>query len=258
MVEIIDGDIEDTFCTCPYYDEYSTCKHIAALLYYIKDNRKKKKEATEKSISQILDQISKNELKKFLSDLLEQNEDIYDKFRKHFVDYFPTLSISEYRRKISKAIYDISNDDGYIGYRESWDYANTMHEFIEEASRFVEEKHYDLAFDIVTCILDEIPSLEIDDSDGSTVEVGESCIEIIYDIFDSCSKQSYKDPVIEKIFDYVAQEIETNDLGNYDIEVRQIINVFIKEKLFCEQCEKTLLHVINHLDKEKWHSKYRR
>lgn len=43
-----------------------------------------------------------------------------------------------------------------------------MYEYTNEAKIFVENNNYDTAFDIVEIILNSIPDVSIDDSNGST------------------------------------------------------------------------------------------
>ena len=253
--------VVDSYCTCPYFEDNGECKHIAALLYYInnKDIMEYDKITSKKqNIKDVLNKIDINDLKSFLVDLLNSNERIYDIFRKNFMNNFEVPSLLDYQNKVRRAIYDAGGRDGFIDYRESYNYTRAMNEFIDEAYKLIENNRFDKAFELITCILDEIPDLSIDDSNGSIGEIGENCIEVICDILDKTIDDFDKNPVVKQIFNYVSNELITNDLGNYSIEIKDIINIFIEDGRFSKECEEVLLKAISSLEKDDWYSSYRK
>ena len=251
----------DSYCNCPYFEDNNECKHIAALLYYINNEDIKehnKKTSKKQNIQDVLNKIDVNDLKAFLLDLLNSNEKIYDIFRKKFMNYFEIPSLSDYRNRVRGAIYAVGDKDGFIDYKGSYDYAKAMNEFIDEAYKLIENNRFNMAFELITCILDEIPNLAIDDSNGSTIEIGVDCTEVIYDILDRTIDDFDKNPVVKQIFNYVSNELITSDLSNYGIEIKDIINIFIEDGRFSKECEEVLLKAISGLEKDDWYSDYRK
>lgn len=249
-IELNNDEIIDTNCDCPYFYEHDECKHITAVFYYLVNEKLVNKKETP-SISSILNKINDKELKKFLGDIIDNNEGIYDLFRRKFVDYFPKVSPATYKKKIFDAIREAGGRDGFIDYREGWEYTRKMYEFTNEASNFVDKNDYETAFIIVKIILDSIPDTAIDGSNGETGEVANSCIDVIIEILNKASKN---DKTIRDIFKYILLELKTHNLDNYGIELDNLIINFVRDNLFIEECETALLNAIKDCDSSKWYS----
>lgn len=249
-IEINGNKVISAECDCMYYYGHDECKHIVAVLYYL-TNEKIKKQKNDESTRAILDKINEIELKDFLEDLIENEESIYDLFRRKFVNYFPKISPTTYKRKIEAAIREAGGRDGFIDYNEGWNYTRKMYEFTNEASNLVENGDYETAFAIVKIILDTIPNTAIDGSNGETSEVANSCIEVIENILDKAPKY---DKTIESIFDYILVELKCHNFSNYGIELDYLITNFIRDGLFLQKCETALIDTIKDCDESKWYS----
>ena len=258
-VEIDNGIFIDGDCTCPYASDGSYCKHMAALLYYLdNENLDKNNNYTtkEKEIRDSLRTINKIELDDFLVELLIEDRDVYDKFRLRFNKSFPSLTIEDYENKIYSAIQSSAGRDGFIDYHESWDYTKNMHKIISEVNTLVDNGEYDLAFEVARTILETIPETDIDDSNGSTGEVADSCIEIIERILEFIL---YDENVLaKKILDYILNEIKTEYLSNYAIDLYPLLNLYVERNIYLDEIEKGLLESLE-LGKSKkyfWNTKH--
>lgn len=249
-IEIKGDKVASANCDCPYYYDHDECKHIVAVLYYL-TNEKIDNTKNDESIRTILDKIDEKELKDFLENLIENEESIYDLFRRKFVNYFPKISPATYKRKIESAIREAGGRDGFIDYNEGWNYTRKMYEFTNEALNLVEKGDYETAFVIARIILDSIPDTAIDGSNGETGEVANSCIEVIVNILDKASKN---DKTVEDILDYILIELKTHNLSNYGIELDDLIINFIRDGLFLQKCEIALINAIKDCDDSKWYS----
>ena len=258
-VEIDNGIFIDGDCTCPYASDGSYCKHMAALLYYLdNENLDENNNYTtkEKEIRDSLRTINKIELDDFLVELLIEDRDVYDKFRLRFNKSFPSLTIEDYENKIYSAIQSSAGCDGFIDYHESWDYTKNMHKIISEVNTLVDNGEYDLAFEVARTILETIPETDIDDSNGSTGEVADSCIEIIERILEFIL---YDENVLaKKILDYILNEIKTEYLSNYAIDLYPLLNLYVERNIYLDEIEKGLLESLE-LGKSKkyfWNTKH--
>ncbi len=250
-VEIENGEVIDDSCDCPYNYEHGECKHITAVLYYL-NNVDTENVKNDDNVSAILDKINEKELKNFLSNLIENDESIYDLFRRNFVDYFPRISSDDYRRKINKAINDAGGGDGFIDYKEGYEYTRKMYEFTNEALNLVDKGDYETAFVIVKIIMDSIPDTDIDGSNGEVGEVSYECIKVIKSIMNKAPKN---DKTIRDIFDYILSELKTHNLSNYGVELDELIIDFIRDGLFISECETALINAIKDCeDDRKWYS----
>ena len=258
-VEIDNGIFIDGDCTCPYASDGSYCKHMAALLYYLdNENLDENNNYTtkEKQIRDSLKNINKTELDAFLVELLTEDRNIYDKFRLRFNKSFPSLTIEDYENKIYSAIQSSAGRDGFIDYHESWDYTKNMHKIISEVNTLVDNGEYDLAFEVARTILETIPETDIDDSNGSTGEVADSCIEIIERILEFIL---YDENVLaKKILDYILNEIKTEYLSNYAIDLYPLLNLYVERNIYLDEIEKGLLETLE-LGRSKkyfWNTKH--
>lgn len=259
VANIIDGTLLNAECTCPYYDTGDYCKHIAALLYYLNNEDLtdlKVDSNKEVNFLNILDKIANNELKEFLSELLLSDKNLLDKFRLKFNNYFPNLTLKEFKQKINGAIINSGGRDGFIDYEKSWDYENAMYEIINEIAKVIDNENYDLAFDSLAYLLDTIPDTDIDDSNGSTSSIADNCIDKIKDIF---YKTLNKDSnLTKKIFSYLSQELKTRNLDNYGVDLYKLLDDFVETKTFLPEIEQILISTLDK-NKEKncfWSKKY--
>ena len=244
-VEIDNGIFIDGDCTCHYASDGSYCKHMAALLYYLdNENLDENNNYTtkEKEIRDSLKTINKIELDDFLVELLIEDRDVYDKFRLRFNKSFPSLTIEDYENKIYSAIESSAGRDGFIDYHESWDYTKNMHKITSEVNSLVDNGEYDLAFEVAKTILETIPETDIDDSNGSTGEVAESCIEIIERILESILHD--ENTLAKKILDYILNETKTEYLSNYAIYLYLLLDLYVERNRYLDEIEEGLLDAL--------------
>ncbi|MBP3460924.1 MAG: SWIM zinc finger family protein [Bacilli bacterium] len=247
-IEINDGVFINGECSCPYNANGEYCKHIAAVLYYLNDE--KGAECNNRyNLEDIINKINDKKIKKFLYNSLINNDDLLNKFRIEFSDFFPKLSKKSYENKIYNAIRSCGDRKyGFIDYSNAYRYEHVMLEFINEAEKLVDNGDYNTAFTIVTILLDSIPRTEIDDSNGSTGMVADSCIEIIFDILDIINTD---DRLLKDILNYVISDVKSLYLYNYGIDLKGILEYFINEHLYLDEIKNSLETALdNSKDKE--------
>ena len=59
-----------------------------------------------------------------------------------------------------------------------------MYDYIQEANNLIKHNEYQAPFWIASLILEELPDLPIDDSDGTTSYVESECVEVIEKILE--------------------------------------------------------------------------
>lgn len=236
-IEMADNIFIDGECDCPYNKDGVYCKHMAAVLYYLND--KKRFDSNDKyNLEDIINRIDDKKIKKTLYNILINDENLLNRFRVEFSEFFPKLSKKSYEKKIYNAIRSCGDRKyGFIDYENSSKYEHVMLEFIRETEKLVEDHDYNTAFTIVTILLDSIPKTEIDDSNGSTGMVAESCIEIIFSILNMVS---IADELLKDIFNYVINEIKSLYLYNYGIDLKEILEYFINKQLYLNEIKTSL------------------
>lgn len=201
-------------------------------------------------IDSIINEIDDKKLRQFLYNSLINDSNLLNKFRVEFSDFFPKLTKREYRNKINAAISACADEKyNYISYKNSYNYEYAMLEFVSEANKLVDIKDYNTAFTIVTVLLDSIPKTDIDDSNGSTGMVADSCIEIIFDILNEINKD---DKLLKDIIDYVISDVKSLYLYNYGIDLNDILKYFINEHLYLDDIKNSLEITLDNFKDEKY------
>lgn len=250
-IEIDNGIFIDGECNCPYNIRGEYCKHIAAVLYYLNEEKELKNTSNNSdNLESIINKINEKEIKKFLYDSLVSDEELFNRFRIEFNELFPKLSKETYKNKIYKAIRSCgARNGGFIDYNDAYKYEHVMLEFIIETKRLVDNHDYNTAFTIVTILLDSIPQTDIDDSNGSTGMLAESCIKIIFNILD---KINGKDNLLKDILDYVINDIKNLHLYNYGIDLKEILEYFINKQLYLDETKKSLEVALDYSKDKKY------
>ena len=250
------GNVEDMDCDCPYAEE-NNCKHMAALLYYLENEgqvESKKLTRNTDNYDKIVSSISENEIKEFVIEKLYENSDFQNEFRSYFVQYFEKTPKKVYERRISQSVYQAIGRKGFIEYNETYKFSNSMYDYIQEANNLIKHKEYQAPFWIASLILEELPDLPIDDSDGTTSYVESECIEVIEKILQKCKNNDIK----VEIFNWIIASIKNDSLGDYSDGVEKILDEYFTENKFINERLKTINGKIQELKrKNDYYSEYK-
>ena len=249
------GNVEDMDCDCPYAEE-NNCKHMAAFLYYLENEgqvESKKITRNTDNYDKIVSRISENEIKEFVIEKLYENSDFQNEFRSYFVQYFEKTPKRVYERRISQSVYQAIGRKGFIEYNETYKFSNSMYDYIQEANNLIKNKEYQVPFWIASLILEELPDLPIDDSDGTTSYVESECIEVIEKILQKCKNNEIK----VEIFNWIIESIKNDSLGDYSDGVEKILDEYFTENKFINERLKIINGKIQELKQEKdYYSEY--
>ena len=252
QIEIDDnGNVEDMDCDCPYAEE-NNCKHMVALLYYLENDgeiESKKAIRNTDNYDKILDKISENEIKEFVLEKIYENFDFQNEFRSHFVQYFEKTPKKVYEKRIAQSIYQAIGRKGFIEYNETYKFSNAMYDYIQEANNLIKHNEYQAPFWIASLILEELPDLPIDDSDGTTSYVESECVEVIEKILEKCKNDS----VIKEIFNWIIESIKNETLGDYSDGIEKVLDEHFIEDKFVNERLKIIDEKIQELEQEEDH-----
>ena len=252
QIEIDDnGNVEDMSCDCPYAEE-NNCKHMVALLYYLENDGKvesKKAIRNTDNYDKILDKISENEIKEFVLEKIYENFDFQNEFRSHFVQYFEKTPKKVYEKRIAQSIYQAIGRKGFIEYNETYKFSNAMYDYIQEANNLIKHNEYQAPFWIASLILEELPDLPIDDSDGTTSYVESECVEVIEKILEKCKNDS----VIKEIFNWIIESIKNDTLGDYSDGIEKVLDEHFIEDKFVNERLKIIDEKIQELEQQEDH-----
>lgn len=220
-VEItFDGDeIADMYCTCPYAQDGNACKHMAAVLYQ-RDAENELKEVKDKqgtdTAADIIDRAEDRDVRDFLLKVLERDEQLLLRFKAVVDKKVAGTDISLYKRQIDEIVRTHSGRDGFISYRQAYDFAMDLDDVLmQDVRQMIECGNLDEAFELSCYIFGIIGEVDMDDSDGGTAIVASTCQNIWHSILAHCDRnmkkqmfQWFAEHLNGSIVDYLEDEID--------------------------------------------------
>ena len=202
-IKITDGRVYDMWCSCPYAEDGNKCKHMAAVLFKSDEPAHgiegggKKWEAryleSEQELLDVIGKIPEIELRGILVQLAQENES----FRNHIMTKYSS-SISErqmirLKKEIDDIVYRFSDRSGFVDWQNSGDFIAAMESFLYgNINELIKKGACMQAFELTNDVFVKIGNLDIDDSDGGTTIVGNSCYEFWKQILKNCNESDKK------------------------------------------------------------------
>lgn len=197
---------------------------MAAVLFEYDDNRAEEKESAENSIGKLVSSISEAEVRSFLTEVLENDE----KLKQRFIIRFSKKEryrVDDYKKLVDEMIYCHEDDYGFIDYEEAFELEEDVGMFTDDISSLIDEGAYCEAFELSLYICQKVPELKIGDN---------GTINILMDDF-----SAFWNEIAEKmdqhdkdwLFDQVLLEFEMSDDDFIDEYLEDfILRQFRKER----------------------------
>ena len=129
-----------------------------------------------------------------------------------------------------------------------------MCDYMQEANNLIKHKEYQAPFWIASLILEELPDLPIDDSDGTTSYVESECVEVIEKILEKCKS----DNIINEIFNWIIETIKNDNLDDYSDGIEKVLDEYFVEDKFVNERLKIIDEKIQDLKQQKdYYSEYK-
>lgn len=198
-------------CDCPY-DMGPVCKHIVAVIFYLKQDelqlnepqvktpRNKKTKSVNQQIKELLKAISYEELIEFV----QENANKDRKFRNQFFASFGHLSQDQskafYQKQIQSILKTATSRDGWIGWSEMKYVNKATQPFVENAEKYLENKIFENVFYISTALLEEMTEAfqYADDSNNDLGYFVESAMELLSNL----AQEKLPKPLKEEMLAY--------------------------------------------------------
>ena len=166
-------NIVEMYCDCPYAEDGSHCKHMAAVLYAVDDNLRNVPDKTSnctkqvKSIEEIIESLTENKAKELLLFAAEKDKKLAKKIMLNDTEGTSDDRISDAKREIRLLICNSADRYGYIDYYDAYDLTNDLTDFVSDvADTLLDQGDYTNALELVCYAYEELNSFEMDDSDG--------------------------------------------------------------------------------------------
>ena len=226
--------ITEHSCDCSY-DMGPVCKHVAAVIFYLeqeklgltqntkKGSSKKAKASSSKpskrktlaqQVDDLLGKVTHNELILFVRNQAANDSLFRDSLLASFAQYNPNESKALYAKQVKTLIKVARGKYGFLDSSGAEYVSNELSSMLGLANHYIRKGNHKSAFFICTAIMDElISALEYaDDMDGHLTDT-------IYDAFDTLATIAQEDPpeeVRKLIFKYCLTSFSKRSFSGWD------------------------------------------
>lgn len=229
-IDLIDGEVSELFCSCPYAASGENCKHMAAVLYYLDKEQAQPKESLD--LSQLLADSSAEEMRNFLIKLFETNPDFIDRFILSSKGQLIDGNIKRYYARINDIFSRYMSYDDFFDYRGSWDLAVNLVDYMnDEIINLIENGYLIEALELILYVLDNYDLQAMDDSAGGSVILRDAAYEQLSAIILFSHGE-----VEEEIFKVLIKVlVETDSEYWHDLTEDFLFNNFKEDKYYLEK-----------------------
>ena len=207
-VELDGGEIMDMFCDCPYAAKGYNCKHMAAVLYkyeeYLADESENEAEVYHKDsmnivmastvntkrqeIERLLTKIPEQDAKELLIDMLSENEGLKNELQLKYDFQMNAIQMTNLKKEIKNIIYRYGGGR-FIDWQYAYDFCSDLRNFLDDKiPLMIEKRCYLQAFELTNIVFREVGNTDMDDSDGGSSMVAETCYDYWRKITENCNE----------------------------------------------------------------------
>jgi len=220
--------ISEMDCTCPYAEDGSNCKHMAAVLFQwndekddndddiLTDNDSSDDSETDNSVTSLVTAADSEVIKSFLIQVLENDEKLLLRFKSMVVPGVSAEDMQKYKAQINRAVKSYTGRHGFIEYSSADSFTHAMSEFlVEVVGVMTDNENYREAFELTCHVFLTVADVEMDDSDGGRGELASKCCDIWLDILQNVDINAktlmfnwFTDQLSGSVVDYMEEYIE--------------------------------------------------
>lgn len=243
-VEIDGNELVYCDCDCPFEGEI--CKHIAAVLYAITDNKSSQKNSLTKKkdknrtniIDDIFKKVSKEDLAKFIKSQFSKDHNFKNAFTTYFAEYIDENAASKYMMIVKNIIKASEDWYGFIDYRSARTFTRNMETMLNKSEMLLENGNINESLAICKAMIEVIPTTIMDDSDGDIQILSD----YTFNIFSQISKKA-KPELRDALFQYCINKYSELWKSNYDFG-DEILNI-LPDLITTEEQEKYFFKLID-------------
>lgn len=204
-IEYSGKNIEYMSCDCPYAEGGENCKHMAAVLFAWEAEEISERPTAE-DLEKAINAFSKEELRRLLLSIALADERVATILCPPKEDGKP-VSSAGWKKQISAISRRYGGRDGFVDYKNAWDYASELEELLTENAELLRETgSIEDAFSLICAVYEEAVTVEIDDSDGEITMLLSACEDEWDEVFEA-SNATQK----QKMQDWFLKEWEKAD-----------------------------------------------
>lgn len=193
-----DGHVIDMFCDCPYAEDGSHCKHMAAVLYRISEEDfeeyiqlyKKNQENEKQELEEIISKIPQKELAELLLQLAIKDSSLKSDIILKYAGTISEKRMKELEAQMDNIAAEYADRYGYIDWEDVYDYICELESFIyDTVQKLLENKHCLEAFELVNKALSGADEQDMDDANGELMQLGSTCYDLWKQILEECNEE---------------------------------------------------------------------
>lgn len=256
------GEITDMYCTCPYAEDGSHCKHMAAVLYEWSaqktlDGRPENDHGAEQdlfatahtaeahrkkaaAIQKLVESADVSVVQKYLASILEEDEKLLVRFHSMVKGRLEKEDIKRYTRQVDAIADRYLGRDRFISYYEAGGFMSELGGILyTDVRRMMDDGEYLSAFELMNYIFALVGNVDMDDSDGRTGMMADQIYQYWTDLLaevDADGKQEmfhwFTTHLDGSIIDYLEEYIERIIIEEFtEEEYRQQKIKFMQEMI---------------------------
>lgn len=202
-IKIAAGRVYDMWCSCPYARDGNYCKHMAAVLFKSDDSACRVEEGEKTSqarhlgskqeLLEVIGKIPEIELRRILAQFAQENESFGNRIITKYSSSVSERQMIRLKKEIDDIVYHFSDRRGFIDWQNAGDFIAEMESFLDcNVNELIKKGACMQAFELTNDVFVKIGNLDIDDSDGGTTMVANSCYEFWKQILESCNESDKK------------------------------------------------------------------
>lgn len=243
-IDFVNGNIHDMECDCPYAAKGNYCKHMAAVLFcmegktegVVSKNQDKKynnvlpSAIVEGSIGKLVEAADETVIKKFLVEILENDEKLYSRFKSIICCDISPEDVKRYKKQINEIFRKYAGRQDFIDYYNADSFVSELEDFLNnDIAGMLNNEQYREAFELTNYIFVKTGNQDMDDSDGGTGVLADMCREIWQEILEHCDLKLKKE-----MFRWFMKHLDGSVIDYMEEYIEEFLFVNFKEKEFLD------------------------
>lgn len=245
------GQITDMYCSCPYAEDGSHCKHMAAVLFAWKEGKTQEVPETNKedadlflkahtgkayekktaAIRKLVEEADLSIVKEYLVSALAENEKLLIRFHNMVREPSAEESIERYIHQVDAIAHRYLGREQFISYYEAGDFISELEDILEDAvRRMINHKQYSKAFELMNYIFVLIGNVDMDDSDGETGMLADQIYQLWLELLTKVNADEK-----QEMFRWFTAHLDGSIIDYLEEYIEQIIMEEFKEKEYVQQ-----------------------
>ena len=145
-IELMQNQVLETSCTCPY-DQEVICKHVAAALFYLRETRTSpghtEQPPARVKLQELLQQVSKDQLQTFILNKAERDTLFREEFLMTFARVRAKNAKTHYRQHLRQLIERAAGPGGFVDWYHARDLSEGVDVILAQGQAAI-EKYYQI------------------------------------------------------------------------------------------------------------------